>query len=110
MYAAYGFYDMKKGNDISLIEGGKPNAYTDYAGGKLIARNETSAGRKGAWWLKDTVANGTKALEVKCQGFIDTSGTDMRANWVGVRPMLVVDLKKLNAVIEIGNPVEAVKI
>ena len=109
-YQSYGFYDMYKGNNISYIEGLNPNSYTDYAGGKSISRKETSDGRKGAWWLKDTVANGTRAIEVKCQGFIDVVGTNMNANGVGVRPVIVVDLKKLNEVIEVGNSVEVIRV
>ncbi len=107
-YHSYGFYDMyQKGN--LYIDGLSSNSYTEYAEVIIDSGNATSVGKTCSWWLRDVTAGGTKALNVDAKGMIGMQGVNMNMKGIGVRPVITVDLNKLNQMIEVGSPVEVLR-
>lgn len=102
----YGFHDLYHA-DYLYVEEETPNNYTDYAGSKELYRKRMYPGRVASWWLKDTTRSG--AMEVNASGYINQHGVNADSKWIGVRPVILVDLKKLRVPLQIESPVTAVR-
>lgn len=96
-FNSYGFYDLLQKGSLN-IDALHSYAHTDYTERKIIF---------GSWWLKDIADKGRDAIYVEASGKIDKKGMDFSAHWVGVRPVIKVDLYCLNALVKKGDPVEA---